>query len=277
MGKEMMNSAAIIYIPHGGGPLPLMGHQGHGNLVGFLKKTPALLPEPDAVLVVSAHWEMDIPVITSGENPHLIYDYSGFPDHAYEIRYPAPGAPDLAGHVLEMLSRSGIKARADKKRGFDHGLYVPLSLMRPRADIPCAQISLCADLDPLAHLKIGQALAGLRKQNIWILGSGFSFHNMAAFAMGPHEPDELDKQNRAFQDWIKETCAGQDLSPEQRKNRLIRWEFAPHARTCHPREEHLLPLMICSGAASYKRAEVLFDDTIMGRQALAFLWRPGNS
>ena len=269
----MTNTASIIYIPHGGGPLPLLGDQGHNRLVSFLKQIPGKLPLPKAVAVVSAHWEMDIPVITSGVSPHLIYDYFGFPEAAYEIRYPAPGAKDLAEHALDLLSRAGIKARTDEKRGFDHGLFIPLSLMLPQANIPCFQISLCADLDASTHLNIGEALTELAKQNIWILGSGFSFHNMAAFAMDRKGPDEIDEKNQVFQDWLKETCTSRDLSPEERKKRLIRWDFVPHARTCHPREEHLLPLMVCGGIAGYKKVEILFDDTIMGRRALAFLWR----
>ncbi|MCG8685198.1 MAG: dioxygenase [Desulfobacterales bacterium] len=266
----MTNSASIVYIPHGGGPLPLLGHSGHESLVKFLKNLGRQLPLPEAVIVISAHWEMDIPVITSGPNPHLIYDYFGFPDAAYEIQYPAPGAPDLAKQVLENLSLAGIKARTDEKRGFDHGVFVPLTLMLPTADIPCIQISLCADLCPSSHLKIGEALTEVAKKNIWILGSGFSFHNMSAFTMDKSVPDEIDEQNNQFQDWLMETCTGQKFLPEQRKERLIKWEFAPFARTCHPREEHLLPLLVCMAVAGYRPAKVLFDDTIMGRRALAF-------
>lgn len=262
----------IIYIPHGGGPLPLMGHKGHKGLVEFLKKVPGQLQPPEAVIVVSAHWEMDIPVITSGATPKLIYDYFGFPDEAYEIQYPAPGAPALARDVSDLLTSAGIKARTDEKRGFDHGLFIPLSLMLPRADIPCIQVSLCADLDPSAHLRMGRALAALGNRNIWLLGSGFSFHNMAAFASEEQAPDEMDEHNQAFQDWLKETCTAPGLSHGQRKERLTRWEFAPHARTCHPREEHLLPLFVCAGAAGYEMGQVLFDDRVMGRRALAFLW-----
>jgi len=275
----MKKTASIIYIPHGGGPLPVMGHEGHLKLVKFLRQIPEQLPLPEAVAVISAHWEMDIPVITSGDSPHLIYDYFGFPEAAYKLQYPAPGAKDFAEQALGLLSQAGIKARTDEKRGFDHGLFIPLSLMLPQADVPCCQISLCADLDPSTHLNIGEALAALATQNIWILGSGFSFHNMAAFAMGRQRHgeddkiDEIDEKNQAFQDWLKETCTSGNLSPEQRKDRMVRWEFAPHARTCHPREDHLLPLMVCMGTAGYEKGEVLFDDTIMGRRALAFLWR----
>lgn len=269
----MSEPATILYIPHGGGPLPLLGDPGHEALVRFLRQIPGALPRPRAVLVVSAHWERDIPVVTAHPRPKLIYDYFGFPEAAYDIRYPAPGAPDLAARVTDSLTRSGVKARCDQDRGFDHGLYVPLALMLPDADIPCIQVSLCADLDPSTHLKIGDALGAMAADDLWVLGSGFSFHNMAAFgALGP-DHDGTEKMNQAFQDWLGETCAGQGLTQAQRKERLVRWELAPHARYCHPREEHLLPLMVCSGMAGYATAEIVFDGPVMGRRALGFLWQ----
>jgi len=272
----MSGKATILYIPHGGGPLPLMGDPGHDTLVRFLRQIPGTLPRPKAVLVISAHWERDIPLVTAHPRPEMIYDYSGFPKAAYDIRYPAPGAPDLAARVTDCLTRSGLKARCDEERGFDHGLYIPLALMLPGADIPCIQISLCADLDPLSHLRIGEALGTMAApdlSDLWILGSGFSFHNMAAFGSSGPDHDRTEKRNRAFQDWLRETCAGQGMMPTQRKDRLVRWELAPHARYCHPREEHLLPLMVCAGMAGYAKAEIVFDGQVMGRHTLAFLWQ----
>jgi aromatic ring-opening dioxygenase catalytic subunit (LigB family) len=264
----MTDQAKILYIPHGGGPLPLLGHEGHSHLVHFLSSIS--LAEPEAVVVISAHWERDIPVITSGRTPKLIYDYFGFPQEAYELTYPAKGHPDLAHEIVNIFSTAGIKARADENRGFDHGLFIPLSLLRPHADLPCIQISLTADLDPQAHLKMGEALAPLANRNLWILGSGFSFHNMAFFRTPL--PKQGDEENQAFQDWLLETCTDSVLLPEERRERLLRWEFAPHARFCHPREEHLLPLMVCAGMAGYTRAQSIFDSPVMGKRALAFSW-----
>lgn len=271
----MTTQGTILYIPHGGGPLPLLGDPGHGVMNDFLTTFPKGLARPDAVVVVSAHWEKDIPVVTSHPRPELIYDYYGFPRESYEIEYPAPGEPALAKRVVDLFTAVGIKARTDDNRGFDHGLFIPLAMMLPKADIPCIQISLCADLDPTTHLKMGEALAPLTRENILLLGSGFSFHNMRGFGRegNPDPGEDKDKENQAFQDWLIATCAEGQTGPEARKESLVRWEQAPGARHCHPREEHLLPLMVCAGAAGYRTAETVFDATIMDRRAVSFLWR----
>ena len=274
----MATKGTVLYIPHGGGPLPLMDDPGHARLNAFLTAVPQALPKPDAVVVISAHWEMDIPVVTAHERPGLIYDYYGFPRETYEISYPASGQPALAEKSVDLLTAAGIKARLDSGRGFDHGLFIPLARMLPKADIPCIQISLCADLDPLSHLNLGEALRPLTRENILILGSGFSFHNMGAFgrgasstqSQGSDSDQDPDQDNQDFQDWLDQTCTGEAAG---QKDRLIRWETAPGARHCHPKEEHLLPLMVCAGAAGYRPAEKVFDDRIMDRRALAFLWR----
>lgn len=272
----MATKGTILYIPHGGGPLPLMGDPGHTRLNEFLTAIPRVLPRPEAVVVISAHWETDIPVVTAHEKPGLIYDYFGFPQETYEISYPAPGHPALARKTADLITGAGIKARTDARRGFDHGLFIPLALMLPRAEIPCIQISLCADLATLSHLNLGEALRPLMEENILILGSGFSFHNMGAFGRGshtgpvPNQTQDPDQKNQAFQDWLDRTCT--EAAPGQ-KDRLIHWENAPGAWHCHPREEHLLPLMVCAGAAGYRPAEKVFDDRIMDRRALAFLWK----
>lgn len=271
----MTADSSVIYIPHGGGPLPLVGHAGHDAMNAFLKDIGKILPRPQAVVVVSAHWEMDIPMVTSHAAPELIYDYYGFPRETYDIQYPAPGRPELAHKVVDLLTGARIKAKADDKRGFDHGVFIPLMLMLPKADIPCIQISLCASLDAREHLLVGQALAPLLKENIWLLGSGFSFHNMRGFDMGSGVcPDtDPDTENQAFQAWLKRTCADGKLTPEQQKENLTHWDRAPGAFHCHPRQEHLLPLMVCAGAAGYASAKIVFDGTIMGRRALGFLWQ----
>lgn len=277
----MTSQGTILYIPHGGGPMPLMGDPGHQAMNAFLTAIPKTFPRPDAVVVVSAHWEMDIPVVTGHERPELIYDYFGFPKETYEIEYPAPGAPSRARKAVDLLNAARIKARTDQGRGFDHGLFIPLTLMYPKADIPCIQISLCAGLDPLSHLEMGEALTPLLEDNVLLLGSGFSFHNMGGFGrsgQGTHDAEkDQDQENQAFQDWLLETCAGDQTRPETRRENLIRWEAAPGARHCHPREEHLLPLMVCAGAAGFRTAEAVFDATIMERRALAFLWKGGQA
>ncbi|WP_320042428.1 class III extradiol ring-cleavage dioxygenase [uncultured Desulfobacter sp.] len=269
--------SAILYIPHGGGPLPLLGHAGHNAMNAFLKELAAMLPKPEAVVVISAHWEGDSVMVTSHPTPELVYDYYGFPPQAYEIEYPAAGHPELAHKSVGLMEDAGIKVKAEDKRGFDHGVYIPLSLMLPEADLPCIQVSLCKGLDIERHLAMGQALRPLLKENIWLLGSGFSFHNMRGFDLqaGPGSPSAPDPQNRSFQDWLKKTCADENTSPEQHREKLLNWEQAPAARHCHPREEHLLPLMVCAGAAGYRSAQKVFDVKIMGRSSVCFFW-PGT-
>lgn len=263
--------APVLYLPHGGGPLPLLGEKGHESLVVFLKAIASRLGAPSAILVVSAHWEEAQTTITSGANPELIYDYNGFPPEAYEIQYAVPGDPQLAQQTIEMLQASGLDARLDADRGFDHGLFVPLKLMYPRAQVPCVQLSLCGNLDAASHVAIGKAIAGLRRENVLIVGSGLSFHNMKAF-MSPDVSRRGDGD--AFDDWLIEVCAGSGLSQQEREQRLIEWEAAPGARFSHPREEHLLPLHVCFGAAIAETAvaQVVYNEELMGYKATGLLW-----
>ncbi|MBK7256521.1 MAG: dioxygenase [Ignavibacteriae bacterium] len=262
--------APVLSIPHGGGPLPLMGDPGHQTMVDFLTRVPRELPRPEAILVISAHWEEMAPTVTSGAAPGLIYDYYGFPEESYHIQYPAPGQPALAHEIVRLLGVKQIECRPDGERGFDHGMFVPLKLMYPRADIPVVQLSLVEGLDPALHLAVGSALAPLRGQNVMILGSGFSFHNLRAFfSTGA---DAMDPGNEAFQNWVVQTCNSAAMTTEQRASALVHWEDAPSARYCHPREEHLLPLHVCAGAASGP-AHIAFDDRILGKRAIGLLWQ----
>lgn len=260
--------AQIVYFSHGGGPLPILGDAGHQAMVDFMRRLPARLKTPDAIVVISAHWEESAVTLLGANTPSMFYDYYGFPDDAYEIDYPAPGNPELADRISELLQRNHIPAKIDPQRGFDHGLFIPLKLMYPGADIPALQLSLIRGLDPAAHIALGNALRELMRENILIIGSGFSFHNMRAFSFdGVAAPDPA---NDAFQNWLIEACTG-PMDRPARERRLIDWEKAPSARYCHPREEHLLPLHVCAGMAEGP-AEVVFDDHILGKRAVAFLW-----
>lgn len=259
----------VLFLPHGGGPLPLLGEPHHAALAGFLGSIGAELGRPSAILVISAHWEARVPVLTAGAQPALIYDYSGFPEESYSITYPAPGAPQLADDIRQLLVDGGIAAELDAARGFDHGLFVPLKLMYPAADIPCVQLSLVRGLDPALHIRIGRALAALRNRDVLVIGSGFSFHNLRAFFTS--RPGTPDPDNDAFQDWLVATCTAPDLDEDERTRRLVDWESAPHARYCHPREEHLLPLHVCYGLAGGP-ARVVFDDKVLGKRAVGLLW-----
>jgi 4,5-DOPA dioxygenase extradiol len=260
--------AQIVYFSHGGGPLPILGDASHEAMVDFMTKLPGRLRKPEAIVVISAHWEESAATLLSGSAPPLFYDYSGFPASTYSIQYPSPGNPELANRIAEILSKANIASRLNPKRGFDHGFFIPLKLMYPDADIPSIQMSLVRGLDPGVHIALGKALRELMEENILVVGSGFSFHNMRAFSwQGNQSPDPA---NDAFQNWLIDVCAS-PITEADREQCLIKWEKAPFARYCHPREEHLLPLHVCAGMGQ-KPAELIFDDYILGKRAVAFLW-----
>ncbi len=246
-----------FYISHGGGPWPWMTgpmHDAHHQLAVALQALPQLLPTaPRAVLMISAHWEEADFTVQSHPNPPMVYDYFGFPPNTYEIQYPAPGAPALASQVLSLLQGVGIAAQLDAERGFDHGMYVPMAVAWPRADMPVIQLSLKRGLDPQAHLAAGRALAPLRDDGVLVLGSGASYHNLRA--RGP----EAATPSAAFDRWLQQTLEG--APPEARNQALVHWQAAPGARQSHPREEHLLPLMVAVGAAERDAATRIYHET----------------
>ncbi len=263
-------SERVLCIPHGGGPMPVMGDPSHDRLVEFLRRTPDRIGRPAAIVVVSAHWECARPTLTAGPAPSLIYDYGGFPAETYTLEYPAPGDPDLAGRVAGMLGDAGFDPVLDADRGFDHGMFIPLLLMYPDASIPVIQLSMLRSLDPAAHIEMGAALAPLVHDDVLILGSGFTFHNMNAF--GPTHPvTGGDPENEAFEEWLGDTCTNPDLTEAERTTRLVDWAEAPGARWCHPREEHLLPLHVCYGAGGGPASRV-FDDLVLGKRAGGYIW-----
>ncbi|MCE9685492.1 dioxygenase [Shewanella sp. AS16] len=259
--------APVIFIPHGGGPLPLLNEPGHGELIHFLKALPASFPAPEAIIIISAHWEEEVVSITSAAAPELIYDYYGFPEESYRISYPVKGHPLLAERLKALLEHAGIAARLDAKRGLDHGVFVPLKLMYPEAQIPCVQLSLVKGLSPEQHIAIGRAIAELRQENVLILGSGFSFHNLRAFGRG----SEPDRDNLAFEAWLVDTCTDPATDAKSKAKALNDWQQAPGARHCHPREEHLLPLHVCFGAGD-NAASLIFDGTVLGKKTAALRW-----
>ena len=268
MEHNNQDNARVVYFSHGGGPLPILGDASHKAMVDFMHQLPAQLGKPEAILVISAHWEENAATLLGAQAPPMYYDYYGFPDRAYEITYEAPGSPELANRIVSLLQERDIPAGIDPERGFDHGLFIPLKLMYPQADIPSLQLSLLRGLDPAAHIALGLALRELMLENILVIGSGFSFHNMGAFSW--QGMDRPDPANDLFQNWLIEVCTG-PMPQSEREFRLVEWEKAPSARYCHPREEHLLPLHVCFGLAG-KPAQVIFDDHILGKRAVAFLW-----
>jgi aromatic ring-opening dioxygenase catalytic subunit (LigB family) len=223
-------------------------------MASYLRALGAALPAPPrALLVISAHWEAAKPTVMTNPSPPLLFDYYGFPEAAYQLTWPAPGAPELA--TRELLSAAGIDSGEDSARGFDHGTFVPLKLTYPAADVPTLQLSLKAGLDPKEHLAIGRALAPLRDEGVFIVGSGMSYHNMRGFGPNGRPASE------AFDDWLGATIAA---SPAMRDERLTDWQAAPSARDSHPREEHLLPLMVIAGAAGDDAGKHTFAGSFAG-------------
>lgn len=251
----------LAYIPHGGGPWPFVemglprdeveGLTTYLRGLAALPKTP-----PKAILVVSAHWEEPAPTVMTSPEPPIFYDYYGFPPASYEITWPAPGDPALAARVQSLLEGGGFSPAADAKRGFDHGTFIPLKLTYPDARIPTIQLSLVKGLDPKEHLAIGKALAPLRDEGVFILGSGMSYHNMRGFG----DPRARDAA-ATFDAWLGEAVTA---SHEERDLRLAAWTRAPAARQVHPREEHLLPLMVVAGAAGADRGAVGWRGSFLG-------------
>jgi aromatic ring-opening dioxygenase catalytic subunit (LigB family) len=252
------------FIPHGGGPCFFMDWSITGDpadtwnaTAAWLRALPGTLPSrPKAIVVISGHWEEPAFTAASVISPSLIYDYTGFPPHTYQLKYPAPGAPWLARRVVELLGEAGLPAQLNTARGFDHGIFIPFLLLYPQADIPIVPLSLQRDLDPAQHLAAGRALRALRDEEVLIVGSGMSYHNMRGFRTA-----DGAEQSEIFDRWLTETLSERDL--KQRWNRLVHWSEAPAARSSHPREEHLLPLMIAAGAAADESGERLFSDTVM--------------
>ncbi|WP_404296408.1 DODA-type extradiol aromatic ring-opening family dioxygenase [Halomonas sp.] len=258
----------VLFIPHGAGPCFFMEWNPPGiweGMADFLKGVAAILPsQPRAILMVSGHWLAEDFRITAGERPELIYDYRGFPDHTYRLSYPAPGSPSLAERIEMLLSEAGLVSERDPARGFDHGMFIPLKLMFPEAQIPVVQLSLRQDLDPAAHLAAGEALTALRREGVLIIGSGMSFHNMRGYG----DP-AFTAPSEAFDAWLTEAM---EAPPEQRRAALSDWARAPHAHQCHPpgQEEHLIPLMVAAGAAGQDRGRKVYSERVLETQLSAF-------
>ncbi len=256
------------FINHGGGPCfflkPGPMRETWCELESYLRGFAETLEErPRAILIVSGHWEEARPTVNAGAAPPLLFDYGGFPAHTYELTWPAPGDPGLATRVRDLLAEAGIDSGADMSRGWDHGVFVPMKVMFPHADIPTVQLSLQHGLDPATHLVIGRALKPLRDEGVLILGSGQTYHNMRGFLGGRGRADPAAE---AFDAWLR--AAVTDGATRDRS--LIAWEEAPGARQAQPHEDHLLPLMVAAGAASGEPGEIAFLGHALGKPISGF-------
>jgi aromatic ring-opening dioxygenase catalytic subunit (LigB family) len=258
-----------IYIPHGGGPCFFMDPPADDPtrwvaMEAYLRNLASMLPaRPDYLLVVSAHWEMPQPTVLASSKPGLLFDYSNFPPHTYRLTYPAPGAPELAARVRDLLAAAGIDTGEERDRGYDHGIFIPLKVSFPDADIPILQLSLQSGLNPSRHIEIGRALTSLRDDNVLIIGSGLSFHNLSSLGdprAGP--PSE------SFDRWLTQILCDGPIA--ERDLNLAQWTRAPGARICHPREEHLMPLMVAAGAGSGDIGRHTFSGKIWDKAVSAY-------
>jgi len=254
------------FVSHGGGPWPFMKDQ-YGTTYDVLEASLADIKRqiggrPKAVLVVSGHWEEREFTLSSGTRPPMIYDYGGFPAHTYQVRYKAPGSPEVAQRAADLLAAAGHTVKLDPERGFDHGTFSMLYPIYPEADVPVVQLSLKHGFDPQTHLAIGRALAPLRSEGILIIGSGLSYHNLRQF--GPSGR----LASHQFDEWLQLTML--KLTPQERSMALMHWDEAPYARLAHPREEHLLPLMVALGAAENEAAACVYhEDEFFGSLAVS--------
>lgn len=249
-----------FFISHGGGPWPYIPEMRSmfTRTAKWLEELPATLPErPKAIVSISGHWETQEFTVSTASNPPMIYDYSGFPPHTYSISYKAAGSPAVAKRISDLLRAAGIASGEDPAHGFDHGTFVPLYLMYPNADIPVVSLSIKKSYNPRDHFAMGEALRELRDEGILILGSGLSYHNMRGFGS-----PEAKGVSQLFGKWLKETVEEKDI--QLRKKRLLDWESAPAARHAHPREDHLVPLMVVAGAAGEDLGQAIFTDHAMG-------------
>jgi len=228
-----------LFLSHGAPTLPLTDTPARSFLAEFSGR----LARPKAILVISAHWETSVPTLNAVDRNQTIHDFGGFPRPLYALQYPAPGSPAVAARVCDLLRASGIDSRIDRSRGLDHGAWVPLLLMYPQADIPVLQLSVQPHLGPAHHLRIGRALASLRREGVLIIGSGSLTHDLSEFrGHGPNDPAP-DWVN-AFADWFDSA-----LSTGRTEDLLDYRRQAPFAVKNHPSEEHLLPLYAALGAA----------------------------
>jgi aromatic ring-opening dioxygenase catalytic subunit (LigB family) len=241
---------------------PPFGPHAWDALRDYLSGLVASLPErPKAFLVVTAHWEAAAPTVSVNPKPGMLYDYYGFPPHTYQLQYPAPGAPEIGLEVQRLIEAAGLPVASDGRRGFDHGVFVPFLIVDPKAEIPVVMLSLRNDLDASFHIRLGKALEPLRDEGVAIVGSGMSFHDLRSFFTGG------DGASSLFDAWLDETAKA---PREVREASLAAWQKAPGARTCHPREEHLIPLMVVAGAAGDSEGQHTFKDVIGGKTISAF-------
>lgn len=210
------------------------------------------LPRPRAILISSAHWETNLPMLTGSEKPETIHDFYNFPEPLYRLRYPSPGAPEIAQRAQQLLKDAGFTAGIDGCRGLDHGAWSPLLYMYPKHDIPVVQISVRPHLGPRHHVELGKAVRKLSDDGVLIIGSGHMTHNLRDWGRGTKEPQPYARE---FQEWVKQKLEQKDIDS------LVEYRSrSAHGVRAHPTDEHFLPLFFALGAASgKKKPERVYD------------------
>ena len=210
------------------------------------------LPRPRAILIASAHWETNLPMLTGSAKPETVHDFYNFPEALYRLRYPAPGAPEVAQRAQQLLKDAGFTAGIDGCRGLDHGAWSPLLYMYPKHDIPVVQISVQPGLGPRHHVELGKAVRKLADEGVLIIGSGHMTHNLRDWGRGAKEPQPYARE---FQEWVKQKLEEKDIDS------LVEYRSrSPHGARAHPTDEHFLPLFFAVGAASGKgKPERVYD------------------
>lgn len=271
----MSHRFPVYFIPHGGGPWPFMefpkNEQGKGpwdDLGQFLRGLDKEIGRrPKAVLVISGHWENEpVPTVSTAQQPSMLFDYYNFPPHTYELSYPAPGSLDLASRARQLLREAGIDSAEDASRGYDHGVFIPFMLIYPQADVPITMLSLKNTLDFESHVAIGKALEPLRDEDVLIIASGMTYHNMPMFRRA--DPDHVLEAER-FDEWLATAIEEPEIAV--REERLASWQENPDARACHvPDHDHLVPLFVAAGAAGADQGKRVFTTDFLGKPYSAF-------
>ncbi|WP_339635803.1 class III extradiol ring-cleavage dioxygenase [uncultured Sneathiella sp.] len=268
-----MSKMPTVFVPHGGGPCFFMDWDpadAWDKMAAYLHRVHVDIGQrPKAIVVVSGHWEEPVITVQSNPTPPLLFDYYGFPEHTYKLEYAAPGSPELASRIKNLLLAKNIQVKTDSRRGFDHGVFIPLKLAFPDADIPIVQLSLRSDLDPAGHIAVGEALQPLRDEGVLIIGSGMSYHNMQKLMRNLRSVASGDEvEAESFDQWLTETIKNPNYL--ERKEMLADWEKAPFARDAHPTEEHLMPLFVVVGAAGIDTGQRMLKDTVLGAVQSAY-------
>jgi aromatic ring-opening dioxygenase catalytic subunit (LigB family) len=260
------------FLSHGGGPWSFVEEPRRQNYANLEQSLIALRPELQspvrAVLIISGHWEERGFAISSAAKPGMLFDYGGFPEYLYRISYAAPGSPEVAARVRDLLAAGGMPVRLDGERGYDHGTFSLMKVLAPNENVPIVQLSLDVGMDPAVHLQVGRLLAPLRREGVLIIGSGFSYHN---FAIRDARAAPISQH---FDAWLQHVLVASE--PAERTEQLIRWEDAPYARDAHAREDHLIPLMVAVGAAEDEPGACVYHETAFMQFVTASSFRFGS-